>query len=385
MTARSQCTASLGLGISFITLPTFAVAQSVTLLPAFIPQQSQSQLHISGDGSTVFGIEPREIAPNLQGYQPWRWSAATGVVAPLLPTGANSAVWSSWTATGDRSVLIGYNLQPGTSPPTLTAIVNAAGVSQPFVSPIPGYTAGRLSGDGRTTLLWRDVPAGTSQPTGFALVGPSGTQLVHPANPAWNIFGISLSYDGSVVGGLSAAVGGRANGDPHIMRWSGGPTAGGPSSTFALPANYEFGSYGGSSGDGTTLFGALSDASFVYHPYLFTEATGFEFLPQGSEYAVVRSVSFDASSALIDDGTIADTSIWQRGRGTMLLSEYLAQQGIDLNAYSDIRFYDMSYDARSFVATAQRDGVYVPLLITIPEPALFPLLPLLAFTSRRRR
>ena len=174
-------------------------------------------------------------------------------------------------------------------------------------------------------------------------------------------------------------------GSPHIMRWSGGPTAGGPSPTFALPANNYFGSFGGTSPDGSTLFGALSDANYMYHPFLFTEANGFAFLPQIGDDALVRSVSFDASSALIDDGSFAGTTIWQRGRGTIPISQYLAQQGVDLAAYSDIRIYDMSYDARTFVATAQRDGVYVPLLIAIPEPALIPLLPLLALASRRRR
>jgi hypothetical protein len=286
----------------------------------------------------------------------------------------NTGEWSSWTAAGDRAVMRGNNYQPSGSLGSTDVLVDASGATQPFVSPIPGYTAGRISGDGRSTLLWQDTGAG-GQSAGFAVVGPSGTQFV-AAPTGWTNAAVALSYNGGVAGGISSPPGPDSASGTHALRWTGGPTAGGPNPASALPAGMRFGVVAGLSGDGSTIFGGLFDSNFALHPYLFSDSGGFDLLTAATPDAFVSAVSFDGSLALVGGSLGVDSLMWQRGLGEVPMPQYLAAHGVDLSGFADVHFFDMSYDCRTLLAEGAQDGVYVPLLITVPGPGPITLLAL---------
>src|SRR5262249_32653584 len=100
--------------------------------------------------------------------------------------------------------------------------------------------------------------------------------------------------------------------------------------------------------------------------------------------AFVQAVSFDGTLALVSGSLGVDSLLWRRGVGAVPMSEYLAQQGVDLSGFADLHFFDMSYDGRTFLAEGAQNGVYVPLLITIPAPGVAALCTSVLFPLARR-
>src|SRR5947208_1920989 len=141
----------------------------------------------------------------------------------MRPHGALSVPARQACRTLQRLVDTGFHLQRMSSMPTrpLHAFIPALALTAALAHSASGYSAGRISGDGLSTLLYQDTVAG-GQPASFAIAGPSGTQVVAP--PAgWNNTAVSLSYNGSVAGGISTTPGPNAASTLHMLRWAGGP------------------------------------------------------------------------------------------------------------------------------------------------------------------
>lgn len=355
-----------------------ALGQSVLVLPVPQSQVVLGGLQLSGDGRMVFGSTPASDAggPLL----PWRWSAGGGLFQPALPAGTNFASWTSWSANGERALLRAMHIDGATTTNDMTVLVDGAGVTHTLTPP-HGYGAGvQISGDGQT-LVYGEHPSGDpAQSGGFALVSPSGTRLV--ALPGANAAGVS--YDGTAIGGLhvNGTAPGRITG---LMRWTGAE----PATIVSLPAGTGIAMFAGVSPDGGTILGSLWEGNGPgfepFRPFLFSPTHGFEFLPQVGMYSSVVSVSFDASSALVGDGATAPGLLWRRGQGSVPLLEYFLNAGVDLSAYTNLTFSDMSDDGRTFVGIGTLDGVYVPLLVTIPAPGGAGLLIGLGLCARSRR
>lgn len=376
-----------------ITATSSLCAQSVTVAPGPVSSSSATQLRISGDGSTVLGLN-FVTSHDLVLGRPWRWSAGTGYFEPSLPAGTNSGNWGSSSASGERAILSGQSVQPGPVYGEIVyAMIDETNATQTLPAP-SGYGYGvSISGDGRTLLFGEHSSTGSTNGSGFAVVGPQGTRLVPPQAFGQHAAGFGLSHDGSVVGGLiSPVVAGVGWGSTALLRWSGEVVAVPVSA--AMPARTYLGGYGGISGDGRTLFGALFEGGDIdsppgpdpLRPFIYSEERGFEFLPHSDDWLFVREASFDAGVALVTNSDFTSGYVWRRGFGEVAIAQFFANQGVDLSTYTDVRVLDMSYDARTFVASARLGDAYVPLIISVPAPTVLSVCGVGAgLVARRRR
>lgn len=354
------------------------LGQSVMVLPVPQSQVVISGLQLSGDGRMVFGSTPASDTggPML----PWRWSASGGLFQPALPAGTNVGGWTSWSSNGERALLRASHIDGATTTNEVTVLVDGAGVMHTLTPP-PGYGFGvQISGDGQTLAYGGHLSGDPAQSGGFALVSASGTQLV--SLPGASAMGVS--YDGTAIGGMHVSGTAPAR-TISLMRWTGTE----PATITPLPAGTSMAIFAGVSPDGSTILGSLWEGNGPgfepFRPFLFSPTHGFEFLPQVGMYSSVVSVSFDASIALVGDGATAPGLLWRRGHEPVPLLEYFLSAGVDLSAYTNLEFSDMSDDGRTFVGLGMTGGVYVPLLVTIPSPGSAGVVIGLGLWARGRR
>jgi hypothetical protein len=362
-----------------------AHAATITFISAPVSPDFPQPVGMSADGRVVFGGRPSGGTVYNPTSQPWRWSAQAGYVEPPLPAGTSTGRWQSATATGDVAFMTGRTPTASGGWTNTTVLVDAAGTTHPLVSPIAGYTPYILSGDGRSMLLIRNDEVGTGVDNDIAVAGPAGVRYV-TSSAGWNTQASDLSYDGSVVSGFTWPQGASPN-DSRLVRWTSGATYGGAASGYGPPAGWHVMSGAGLSPDGALLSGMMQDSSLAYHPFLFSEAGGFEIaagIPTNLPYTA-GSITLDNSLAFISGPPGLETYVWRRGVGTVTTVQYLAQNGVDVSSISGSFFYGMSSDGNTFIGEGGSAGGLVPILVTIPAPGGIAIVLLGALVLARSR
>lgn len=323
---------------------------------------------ISSDGKVVAGTS---AAAN--GTQPFRWTAADGLMAlAYLPTGGSTTYAKA--ISGNGSVVVGYG--PSASGEQAFRWTAAEGMTG--LGDLPGGTfrsqARGTSMDGTVVVGYSQSAAGSEAFRWTISGGMIG--LGDLAGGGFSSEAYGVSADGRVVVGR-----GHSNGGGEAFRWTAADGMVGLG--FLFNADQNFSVADGISADGSVIFGHAWASSGGTVAFRWTAEGGMVGLgdlpgakPMGSPDSRVYAASADGS-VLVGYGT-AETGVratlWTQANGLRgLYDVFTNDYRLDL---TDWRLYSaegISADGSVIVGTGIHNGNYEAWMAIIPEPSALTL------------
>ncbi len=311
----------------------------------FLPDGVESSIHaLSGDGRVAVGYSGTGLGA------PIRWTAADGLQALEMPPGATDG--RAYDASFNGDMIVGQVSLPGRRASTLWT--SGAYQELPGIPGTFGY-AGSISGDG-------SVIAGTDFMQGpYRWTAAGGYQSLGSAGVVQDI-----SSDGSVIVGDGAVVDGGG------FRWT---STDGLVSLGALPDTWNASYPNAASADGSVLVGRVQrgSASFVSRAFRWTEALGYQLLPE-----IVPDAQTFALDVSADGGTVVGSTlgipgggacIWYADGSSRLLSDLFSELGLDLGGMSLIEATAISADGLTIAGRGiNPDGRFEGWVAHIPAP-----------------
>ena len=318
------------------------------------PNSSPRVAAISGDGSTVVGIDahPQRDEPTAV-----RWVRGTGwelLMPELEYSGANAVSHNGSVVVGFASVEgFGFRWTVATgAQPLGTLTSNAAAVSSDGTVIVGGLFV--------NPEKQKEHACRWTLENGFTDLGviPGG----------WVARGTGVSGDGAVIAGWSYI-------GPQIFafRWT---QETGMESLGTLPEG-SYSSAAAISRDGEVIVGR-ADVGGPTHMFRWTASNGMEDLGRlaGWQYALANATNADGSvivgEAYQPGGGDSRAILWKRGLGVVNLNTYLVDAGVDLTGWILSDAIGVSDDGRTIVGMGAHIGRYEAWIATLPScPADF--------------
>ena len=361
---RRRALGALGAAAACVWALAGAGAATALGAPVFLPMPLGEQALInpallSGDGRVVAGSSDSGSVSRA-----WRWSIdQAGEMFIDAPMGAGSMFVSGLSADGAR--IVGTAETPGSMVRAWdwratggggaggAVLVSTPGSNVPVESP-------QVSGDG--TRL-----SGLALDSAVVLGGGGGGGVtILPDVNGQTPTVTALSFDGGAAAGLAGDLFVNA----RAFRWSEG---GGAAGVTGLPAGF-LATNVTISGDGQRVAGVAMSTGFQSVGFVAGAdgvAGALPAIPGGGVFWP-RSLSGDGLVMLGDDDQFLGQWVYVEGQGYRSVSEFLAAGGVDVaalnSAYDVGAWYDMSDDARSFLALVRRreDMAQGYLVVTVP-------------------
>ncbi len=316
---------------------------------------------VSADGSVVAGTS---YGASGAGYQAFRWTSPTGMIALPFGTiardvsGDGSTVVGSrdtyrafrWTAT-EGTVNLGFLPNPSNERYSDATAVSANGA----------VVVGVGSNSSGASEAFRWTEAGGMQGLGF--LGGNFSQAT------------DVSADGSVVVGSTGA---------SLFRW----TAATGMVDLGVPTSFYFGMEAGISADGSVVIGSRVDSEGHFEAFRWTEASGPIGLgrPGGFSDTYPLDVSGDGST-VVGFGTFAsgqrEAFLWTQSGGMRLLRDVLSNDcGLNLTGWTLNAAGSVSADGLTIVGGGLNStGSFEAWVAHIPEPGTWLLFAILVMAK----
>ncbi|MBX3403192.1 MAG: hypothetical protein KF699_07255 [Phycisphaeraceae bacterium] len=376
-------TPSSSLAAALVLLLTASSNAQLIGLGHLNPADRTNATGISADGNYVIGFSEAGGAP---AQTPLRWSISGAASLQQLPFPAGWSAALPTDVSADGHTVVGWRQQLLEFPPFRWI----QGVGSTALTTPAAWTQVR----------GRSVSADGSTAAGWAAVSGLGTRVVRwvgnsPGEtiplPAGYNYSIGGAFDGT---GRIYGTARQTNNTYHLVRWVGDamenltPL---PVSGNMLPAPVHV------SADGSVIAGQTGD--FTVSPiredgWVWSLADGMTVLPllPGMYTSAITDISADGRMVLgmnyATSSTIQAPFIWTRDRGTIPLSQFLSESGVDLTGWSLLNANGISADGTKIVGTGiGSSGRIQAFVAIIPSPAttLPVMTAVLLATSRRRR
>lgn len=325
---------------------------------------------VSADGSVVAGT--LFGAPGA-GYQAFRWTAPSGMVALPFGTIARDVSADGSAVVGQRQSLHGTMAFRWTSTEgTINLGFLPNPINEPYsearaVSANGAVVVGVGSNSSGASEAFRWTEAGGMQGLGFL-----GGNSSHATD---------VSADGAVVVGLSGG---------GLFRW----TAATGMVDLGVPTGFHFGEEAGVSADGSVVVGSRVDSQGHFEAFRWTEASGPVGL--GSLVGFVDSYPLDVSgdgSTVVGYGTFAsgqdEAFLWSQSGGMRFLRDVLSNDfGLNLTGWTLNAAGSISADGLTIVGYGRNpSGSTEAWVAHIPEPGtwLLVIIPVMAKACKRGR
>ncbi len=316
---------------------------------------------ISADGTTVVGHSHTD-----QGYQPFRWTLAEGLVPIGLP--GTTDVTAAWDADDDGSIVIGQG-QNG-------AWRWSSSAGYESLLPLAGHAASvalECSNDGSVIVGCSSFGSSTSNRQPCRWIDSTEALVLEGE---WHSAGVNgCSANGAVLVGFDTEDG--------PFRWS---EAQGKEQ---LSPQRDGGTATATSADGSIVVGTVWGAGHQPMVGVIWEETGTEtvlpdVLGAAQAFAYPCGISADGSTVVGSTGYVSGACLYDPQGGSRLLADVLTDEyRLDVAGWHLSYAYAVSADGTTIAGWGLRDGHTEAFVARLPEPATLTALLLLVVCRRR--